>query len=102
MIFPENRLPFSGSCLVRLRNGGAIGASFQQAIFELAAGVKLARQNPADDEQKHDDAERDHRTAPVRGGTVSHKNSFVVSFAPAGLRFMPRARELKGWGYWGV
>ncbi len=41
----------------------AIGPAGQQAVLQLAVGVKLARQHPSDHKQQHDDDERDERSA---------------------------------------
>jgi hypothetical protein len=48
-----------------------------EAILELAIGVKLARQDPTDDEQEHHDAEGNQRTSLAIGSavTVCHATS---------------------------
>lgn len=54
----------------------AIGAARHHAVLDFRVGIEFARQEPADDEQHHDDAERDQRRAAV--GAVSTAITIVI------------------------
>jgi hypothetical protein len=78
----------------------AIGAALHQAILELAARVKLARQNPANDEKEDDDAKRDQRAAAawVLGVTIRHFCGFaVLRSVRRRTGFITRQSQKKRW-----